>query len=358
MKMIYRFAMLIFILLRSSLLCFAQDVGFSQFYEQPLLRNPALAGIFTGDFQLTASYRNQWQSVTIPYRTFGLSTEIKFPVRFMNSDFTVTPGLQLLRDVAGTSEFSTTHVMPAINLSKAVSQNSFVSVAFLGGLMQQKFDPSKLVLNDQFIAGSDGSFTILPYSGQIFNRTSINYFDLSTGLSFSTSFNENTDFYAGAGLFHLTAPSVGSFEGSEILLNKKLAFNIGLSTLVSDRDELTLYGDYFDEYGKKFNRIGISTFQAGIMVNHNISPYENIDQSISAGILYRLDDAIIPVIQLGLSKFNIGISYDININKLAVASQARGGLEITLSYRDIFKSRDPLLQSQLCPKFGSHKRLN
>ena len=149
----------------------------------------------------------------------------------MNTDFTVTPGLQLLRDVAGTSEFSTTHIMPAINVSKALSQNSFVSVAFLGGLMQQKFDPSKLVLNDQFIAGSNGSFTIQPYSGQLFNKTSINYSDLSTGVSYSASFNDNTDFYAGIGLFHLTSPSVGFFEGSETLLNKKLAFNIGLSTL-------------------------------------------------------------------------------------------------------------------------------
>ena len=63
----------------------AQDIGFSQFYEQPLLRNPALAGIFNGDVRLTASYRNQWQSVTVPYRTLALSTEIKFPMQVMNA---------------------------------------------------------------------------------------------------------------------------------------------------------------------------------------------------------------------------------------------------------------------------------
>ena len=93
----------------------AQDVGFSQFYDQPLLPNPALAGIFTGDIRLTASYRNQWQSVTVPYRTFGLSSEIKFPMQIMGRDLTLTTGLQLFRDVAGTSEFSTTQAMPALN---------------------------------------------------------------------------------------------------------------------------------------------------------------------------------------------------------------------------------------------------
>ena len=31
----------------------AQDIHFSQFFETPLLRNPALAGIFSGDVRLT-----------------------------------------------------------------------------------------------------------------------------------------------------------------------------------------------------------------------------------------------------------------------------------------------------------------
>src|SRR6476469_10716487 len=104
MKNIFKPAMLIYILLQCGGVNYAQDISFSQFYDQPLLRNPALAGIFTGDVRFTASYRNQWQSVTIPYRTFGLSSEIKFPVQIMGRDLTLTAGLQLLRDVAGTSE--------------------------------------------------------------------------------------------------------------------------------------------------------------------------------------------------------------------------------------------------------------
>ena len=334
----------------------AQDVGFSQFYDQPLLRNPALAGIFTGDVRFTASYRNQWQSVTIPYRTFGLSSEIKFPLQIMDRDVTLTTGLQLLRDVAGTSEFSTTQVMPALNLSVPVSQNSFVSLAFMGGLMQQRFDPSKLVLNDQFVANSDGSFIILPYSGQVFNNTSVNYFDLSTGITYSTSFNENTDFYAGIGLFHVTNPKVGFFEDKKIVLNKKLAFNIGLSSRIGDRDEIILYGDYFGQHEKNFNYAGVSSFQAGIMLNHDLSAYEDDEKGITGGLLYRLDDAIIPVLQLHLQKFTVGASYDINISKLTVASQARGGFELTLSYKSLFANRQSDLKGVICPQFGGRRK--
>jgi hypothetical protein len=71
MKNNYKPVLLIYILLQCGTINYAQDISFSQFYDQPLLRNPALAGIFTGDVRFTASYRNQWQSVTIPYRTFG-----------------------------------------------------------------------------------------------------------------------------------------------------------------------------------------------------------------------------------------------------------------------------------------------
>jgi type IX secretion system PorP/SprF family membrane protein len=333
---------------------FAQDIGFSQFYDQPLLRNPALAGIFNGDVRLTASYRNQWQSVTIPYRTFGISSELKFPMQIMDYDVTGTLGLEIFRDVAGTSEFSTTQILPAGNISVRTGENSFLSGGFMAGLMQQRFDPTKLVLNDQFIANSDGSFSILPYTNQVFNNTNVNYFDLSLGVTYKSSLNENVDYYVGAALFHLTNPSVGFFDGSKIILNKKLALNAGLSNAIGDANELILYADYFDQYTSDFKRVGISTAQFGIMYNHAFFESDG-DASITGGLLYRWNDALIPVVQLALSKFTIGASYDVNVSKLAVASQARGGFELTLSFRSFLNSRNPDLMSARCPGFGKRK---
>ncbi|SFQ43666.1 type IX secretion system membrane protein, PorP/SprF family [Parafilimonas terrae] len=339
------------------LMCFgshAQDIGFSQFYDQPLLRNPALAGIFNGDIRFTASYRNQWQSVTIPYRTFGISSEIKFPMQIMDYDVTGTFGLEIFRDVAGTSEFSTTQILPAWNISVRTGENSFLSGGFMAGLMQQKFDPSKLILNDQFVGNSDGSFSVLPYTSQVFNKTSVNYLDLSLGVTYKSSLNENVDFYVGAGLFHLTNPSVGFFDGSKIMLNKKLALNAGLSNAIGDANELILYADYFDQYTSNFKRVGINTAQFGIMYNHAFFESDG-SASITGGLLYRWNDAIIPVVQLELAKFTIGASYDANVSKLVVASQARGGFELTLSFKSFLNSRNPDLMSARCPGFGKRK---
>jgi len=322
---------------------FSQDVGFSQFYDQPLLRNPALAGIFTGDVRFTASYRNQWQSVTIPYRTFGLSSEVKMPINITQDD-NLTLGLQLMRDVAGTSSFSTLQVLPALNYSLPLSRerNAYLSLGFMGGFMQQRFDPGKLVMNDQFVAGSNGSFSILPSSQQVFNNTSVNYFDISTGLSYNGVIEEETDYFIGAGLFHITKPKVGFFEGNIITLNKKLAFNGGLSTPTSETDRFILYADYF----KSAN---ISTLQVGAMFSRDL--FGDEQQIITGGLLYRMRDAVIPVIQIQQFNFMIGISYDINIDKLAVAAQHRGGFELTLSYSNFLSRRQNEKRQSLCPKF-------
>src|ERR1044071_9102382 len=84
----------------------AQDLHMSQFFETPLLRNPALAGIFEGDVRVQAVYRDQWNSVTTGYRTASLSGEYKTPVG--KGDDYVTFGMQLFYDRAGTVSFTQT----------------------------------------------------------------------------------------------------------------------------------------------------------------------------------------------------------------------------------------------------------
>ena len=64
-----------------------QDINFSQFYELPLLRNPALAGIFSGNIRFTSAYRNQWESITTPYRSMAFGTEIKVFKGLTDGDF-------------------------------------------------------------------------------------------------------------------------------------------------------------------------------------------------------------------------------------------------------------------------------
>ena len=51
----------------------SQDLHFSQYFNSPLLINPANTGFAPdADWRAGANYRNQWQGVlTNPYKTFG-----------------------------------------------------------------------------------------------------------------------------------------------------------------------------------------------------------------------------------------------------------------------------------------------
>src|SRR6478609_5350868 len=76
----------------------AQDIHFSQFFEAPLLRNPSLAGIYSGDVRVQMVYRDQWNSFTNAYKSGSLNGEYKMPIGKGDDFFTV--GLQILWDKA------------------------------------------------------------------------------------------------------------------------------------------------------------------------------------------------------------------------------------------------------------------
>src|SRR3546814_4911020 len=48
---------------------FAQDPHLSQYYSSPLFLNPALTGMFNGEFRTSGNQKTQWGSITNPYST-------------------------------------------------------------------------------------------------------------------------------------------------------------------------------------------------------------------------------------------------------------------------------------------------
>ena len=63
----------------------AQDLHFSQYFNTPLLVNPANTGFNPDyDYRLGGNYRNQWANVGNPYKTMGFWGDTKlfkeFPV--------------------------------------------------------------------------------------------------------------------------------------------------------------------------------------------------------------------------------------------------------------------------------------
>lgn len=321
----------------------AQDFTFSQFYEQPLLRNPALAGLFTGDLRVSMSYRDQWGSITVPFRTTSLSIEHKIPIGSKHDLITIAS--QMSVDAAGDIRLKRTQFLPSISFHKSLSEenDTYLTAAFMGGPVSSQFDATQLKLGDQF---RGGSYDPSNPSAQPIRNTGYSYWDLNAGLSFSSSLKNKTNFYIAAGMTHITNPVIKSVTGNAPgFLSPKIAVNAGINVPSGERGHVTAFTDYFVQNGN-------NQLLSGILYGIDITQYDNGDPDIFyIGSFMRWGDALIPVVKVGFNHISIGISYDINISKLKVVSNWRGGLELTVVYHDFLKIRNSTLDKLRCTRF-------
>lgn len=316
----------------------AQDIHFSQFFEAPLLRNPSLAGIFAGDIRVQAVYRDQWNSVTTAYKTISLNGEYKMPVGNGN-DF-VTAGLQLLQDKAGTISWVSTHILPAINYHKSLSseRTKYLSLGFMGGWVQKRFDRTKMTTNSQYDGQGDGEPLL---------QSQFSYWDASAGISYNAQLNDNPEnnFYLGVAYHHFNKPKNTFFRDPSIELTPKTDFSGGVRFSVTEASYITLQAN------QSFQGAFTETMAGALYGMKLGSDLEKPLYTLHGGAFFRLNDAIIPVVKIDYNPFSFSLSYDVNISKLRSSSYGRGGFELGLSYSAFTNRDNSTLNAVVCPRF-------
>lgn len=332
------------LLLCASTLVQAQDNHFSQFFEAPLLRNPSLAGIFSGDVRVQGVYRDQWNSFTNAYRTGSLNAEYKMPVG--RSDDFMTVGGQVLFDKAGTVGLTTTYLLPALNYHKSLSNEKtmYLSLGFMGGMVRKSLDPSKMTTDNQYGAG--GYDPTLP-TGETFTTPNFNGWDASVGMSFNTTFGpqQANSLFLGAAYHHLNRPRNSFYRNAGIELQPKYVFSGGITFGVDEYSYFIIQADQSIQ-GSFSETIG------GALYSYKLGDDpENALYTIHAGAFLRWKDALIPVIKLDRYPMSIALSYDVNVSQLKTASQGRGGMEISLSWISFLDRDNSSRDKVLCPRF-------
>lgn len=322
----------------------AQDLHFSQFFEAPLLRNPSLAGIFTGDYRVQGVYRDQWNSFTNAYRTGSLNAELKMPVG--KGDDYITGAMQMLFDKSGTVGLTTAEVLPAINYHKSLSNEKPMYIAFgvMGGLVRKNIDMSKMTTDNQY--GPGGFDPTLP-NGELITAPNFMTWDASAGVSFNTTFgtdNENSLFVGGA-YHHLNRPKNSFYRDPTIELKAKYVFSAGVKLNVDEYSYFILQADYSTQ----------GTYQeiiAGALYSYKLGD-DPVDPmyTVHFGGFLRYRDAFIPVVKIDRNRLSMAISYDVNISQLKTASMGRGGIEVSVSYLGFLDKDNSAKFKMLCPKF-------
>jgi type IX secretion system PorP/SprF family membrane protein len=316
----------------------AQDLHFSQFYNQPLLQNPGQTGIYKGDLRAAGIYRSQWTSVPVSFQTIGISVDKKVLQR---GAFLVSGGLSLANDKAGDGGLTWTQIGASGSVAHALGANQVLSLGFGIGFAQRKVDISKLKFKNQW---NGETFDPNAPNRESFNNASGMKPTISAGLNwhYPNLNNSRNSVDVGIGAMHLNNPNVNLKEASDFRLPIRYAFmGQGTFKAASALDIIAF------AQAQKMAQNQETVVGGGIRLwlNNNVGKEMAVRFTVAA----RLGDAIIPAVQLEYISWIVGLSYDVNTSDFDVATNKRGGFEISAIYRIV--KAPPVKAFKSCPIF-------
>lgn len=330
--MMRRLLLILCLFLSTSVLFAQQDIHFTQFDAAPLYINPATAGVFRGDIRLSNNFRQQWSSVATPYQTIYGSVDFTVAREIFQSDF-FGVGVSFYNDQAGDSKLSTNQGNLTVSYTKALDAMDYhyLSMGIQGGWAQRSVSTSGLDWGDE-------------WDGMGFNNTtsekvldaSMSFIDVSSGIHWFFSPNEYFRSSVGLALFHLNAPNV-NFLGKEEKLFRKFVFHASSEMGAAGTNTFFVPKLFWSQ--QSVNRVIIAGADVKFMLKDASQiTKEFYEMSLSIGGSYRFGDALIAHTRFNWAGFSLGISYDINLSDLAIASGKNGGPEFMLMWRTIFPS--------------------
>lgn len=339
-------ALLLPILLVSGSALYAQDLHFSQYTQTPSLLNPALTGASTV-IRASVIYKDQWRSVTVPYKTYGASFEMKFKASnwekadkfktktYKKSFSRMAGGLSFYRDRAGDGNMGSTQANLTLATFVPVTTYSSLSLGLQASVVQQSVDVSKLVFPNQYGAtGYDPNIN----SNENYNAQNFIYPDFAGGINWSYGYNErsigaNNEKRANIGIaaYHLNSPKQLYLDGSFERLSPKYIFHADMLFGLKNTNVALLPSFMMEFQGPSMEMI------EGFMVKYYFkedSKYTGIIKrsGLGFGAAYRNTDAVIFSIVLEYENYAAGVSYDLNTSRLANATTGRGGPEIFVRF--------------------------
>jgi len=316
---------------RQAGLCYAQDAHLSQYDAAHVYLNPALTGMFNGDYRIGGHYRSQWAAVaTKPFVTSMLSYDMP------KDRFGV--GGYIMNNRAGSGGFNVLNFLlsGAYEITTDPKLYNHLSVGLQLGFIHKYFDYSKYLFDNQYSntfiddngnrGGFDGS---LPNGEEgAFSNTNVFMPEANMGFYYYNT-NEQITItpFGGFTLLHILSPKeefLIKTEGSkDNRLPRRYVFHGGLKIYATD--QITVVPNLL------FMRQANDTeLKFGVLGYYKLKDSET---ELIFGPSYRNKDAA--VIHLGMvhKDFIYRLSYDINTSSLNTVSNYRGGLEISVIYQ-------------------------
>lgn len=311
----------------------AQDVGFSQFYANPLYLNPAFAGSAVAP-RISLTYRAQWPGLVSAFTTVSASYDQYFP------DLHGGIGVLLMTDRVGDHGALSTNMVGAMySFRFQMSRDIFVSAALQVSLVNTNLRWDEYLRFPDQIDREMG----FSYDTRATKPDKLNKFtpDFNAGVLVNGS-----NWYGGFAVSHLTQPNVAFY--SEDPVPMKITVHAG--GLINVAEE-----------GRRQSSLGLGTpiispnfvyqYQGGF---HYFNYGVYLDwMPFLVGVWFRngIENADAFIFQVGIQQdyFKVGYSYDVTVSKLA--NSTAGAHEITLGVLLPVPEHKKKVKAIRCPSF-------
>lgn len=312
----------------------AQDVHFGQFFNAPLVINPANAGDIEGDQRIALIHREQWRSLGSPFRTDAFSYDLPLLEGKLGSGRYLGVGIHAFSDRAGATRFGDTQANLSVSYAIRSGEGSMLAFGLQGGYGQRSASFDGLRWDSQYNgAGYDPS---LPTNEAMPNSSS-RFADFGAGVLAKGELKNGIRWKGGASAFHLNEPSVSLFGGAEDRLLRRY---VAHGELRIDGERWVWLPKFFVAQQGASREINVGgLLHRRIGVDSRYTTDKN-SSSFYFGAFYRVGDAVVPTIQFEWQRRLVAaISYDINVSKLRAQTMHRGGMEVSLQYIGVFRDK-------------------
>ena len=317
----------------------AQDLHFSQFFNSPLLTNPANTGFIPdADYRLGANYRSQWSNImTAPYKTMSIFGDAQLLRDKLENGWLGLGGV-ILSDVAGRGSLRSTKAYGSLAYHQQLGNSSLVSAGFNVGWANKRIDLNKLTFPDQF----DGKFFENPITAVSLANTSVSYLDVQAGMNYAYFPSENVYINAGYSIHHVNRPKENFFLDNTHAGRISMR-HIGFVNAILKVNERVIINPnvYFTTQAKSRELV------VGLNGNYNLSEFG--EKQLVAGLYYRLGDAIAPMIGIEVNNVKFTFSYDATLSSLNQFNGYRGAGEFSIVKKGLYPQHGD--RQTMCPTF-------
>ncbi len=227
----------------------AQDLDYSQHYNNPTYYNPAYVGLTQG-LKARLNYRRQWTGLSGDYHTYSFSADVA------ERSLPGAGGLGIIANQSlagkGVLKTNTFGLMPSVRIP--VSKNTIFQLGALASWVTQQLNWDNLVFSDQL----DPRWgNIYPTNFPGAPKEKVSFPDFAIGGIFQFKASDDLEGTIGGAVHHITTPNQ-SFFNVDAKLPRKFIYHMDF--IINIRED---QGYYSKKQGFKLN--------PGIMVQHQSS---------------------------------------------------------------------------------------